>query len=233
MEELFDNDKEIIETIRQKYSYFYREFKSIIEFDEEETAGIDFIEQFGDELLEIENDDLFYLLKDLYVNYYNACYALAEFLIYNNITVPQTEIENIKAQFGGKDKIKIYRGINQYNNGIDGYSWTLDKSVAEIVAYKTNCESKGKILEIEVNLDNILFYNSYGKHLKEYLEKEIVLKFTYRDYYYFNLNKDKLVKVKHNDFDAIDNLLSSGYIQVATKDNYRYFIEEKFLLKKW
>ena len=119
---------------------------------------------------ELEYEDRFMLLKDLYTGAKDCVgigYILQEEVRDCGDNIPKKEVENIKKAFNGKEKIKAYRGINKYNLK-DGCSYTLDKSKAEWFANRYG--EGGYVIEKEITIDDIIFYYNGRKEQEVYLK---------------------------------------------------------------
>ena len=129
-----------------------------------------FIDEHREEVYdELEYEDRFMLLKNLYIGAKDCKeigYMLKEEVLDFGDIIPDLEVENIKKVFNGKEKIKAYRGINNYNLK-NGCSYTLDKSKAEWFANRYG--DIGYVIEKEITVDDILFYNDSRKEQEVFL----------------------------------------------------------------
>lgn len=130
-----------------------------------------FIDDYEEKIFnELEYEDRFMLLKDLYTGAKDCVgigYILQEEVRDYGDNIPKKEVENIKKAFNGKEKIKAYRGINKYNLK-DGCSYTLDKSKAEWFANRY--DDGGYVIEKEITIDDVIFYYDGRKEQEVYLK---------------------------------------------------------------
>ena len=84
------------------------------------------------------------------------------------IKYPNKKVINFLSQFKKKERVKLYRGINEYNEeNVLITSWTYDKKVAE-----SYIKDGGKVTEKEFSPEDVLFdttiLNSKQKKLLGY-----------------------------------------------------------------
>lgn len=113
----------------------------------------------------LDYKEIFSLLKELYCAAKDCTFMgfLIQDLVENN-KIPEEELKNIKANF----KPVAYRGYNAINLE-DGCSYTLDFEVAKWFAKRFKVlNKKGHIIKIDIDIDDIIFYND--------LEKEVFIR---------------------------------------------------------
>ncbi len=129
-----------------------------------------FIDDYEEEIFDdLEYEDRFILLKKLYIGAKDCTKIgciLKEEVFDCGDAIPDLEIENIKKAFNGKEKMKAYRGINNYNLK-NGCSYTLDKSKAEWFANRYG--DGGYVIEKEITIDDIVFYDNSRKEQEVFL----------------------------------------------------------------
>lgn len=131
-----------------------------------------FLEDYKLDICRLNDDDRFEFFKQMYTqSQFGSFEALKQL---DKIGITKREMENINSHivFDNNDRVKVYRGRNEFND-VDGRSWTTDIDVANRFAYETLGSTKGCVESKEVFRDEILFFNKY--YIND-IENEVMLK---------------------------------------------------------
>lgn len=125
----------------------------------------DFLFDFLEDIELLKPREVFELYKDLYTA---TDYApdLAEEIQYIS------SFYNIQDDVDIIGTVKAYRGVNKYNSD-DGYSYTLNREIAEWFANRY--DSNGYIKEVEITKNDVIFYNNDRSEEEVFLKKSSLL----------------------------------------------------------
>lgn len=130
-----------------------------------------FIKDYKEEIIRLSYEDMFILLKGLYVNAKEGNRYIARLIqIISNFGIPKTEYANIKnnIKFNDIGEVTVYRGLNRFNSK-NGSSYTLDKDKA--IWFSKRFGDTPKIIEKNVKIKDIIFYYD-GRAEKEVFLRE-------------------------------------------------------------